>query len=192
MAFFKEKTAPAPVPVEALEQFLTFLLGGEMFAINILSIKEIIEYQPLTEVPLMPDFIRGVMNLRGAVVPVIDLAARFQRPVTEVGRRTCIVILEICHEDRVQDVGIVVDAVSEVIELKASQIEPPPAFGAKVRTDFIQGMFRAETRFVIILNIGSVLSLEEMIMLAESSMEEALAVLAEAAAFPIAGDPPHV
>ena len=100
-------------------------------------------------------------------------------------------ILEICHEDRVQDVGIVVDSVSEVVELKASQIEPPPAFGAKVRTDFIQGMFRAETRFVIILNIGSVLSLEEMIMLAESSMEDALAVLAEAAAFPIEGAP-HV
>lgn len=191
MAFFKEKTAPVHTPVETLEQFLTFLLGGEMFAINILSIKEIIEYQPLTEVPLMPDFIRGVMNLRGSVVPVIDLAARFQRPVIEVGRRTCIVILEICHEDRAQDVGIVVDSVSEVVELKASQIEPPPAFGAKVRTDFIQGMFRAETRFVIILNIGSVLSLEEMIMLAESSMEDALAVLAEAAAFPIEGAP-HV
>lgn len=189
MAFFTEKTAPVHVPVEDIEQFLTFLLGGEMFAINILSIKEIIEYQPLTEVPLMPDFIRGVMNLRGSVVPVIDLAARFQRPVIEVGRRTCVVILEICHEDRFQDVGIVVDAVSEVVELKASQIEPPPAFGAKVRTDFIQGMFRAETRFVIILNIGSVLSLEEMIMLAESSMEEALAVLAEVAAYPIEGAP---
>lgn len=189
MAFFTEKTAPVHAPVEEIEQFLTFLLGGEMFAINILSIKEIIEYQPLTAVPLMPDFIRGVMNLRGSVVPVIDLAARFQRPVIEIGRRTCVVILEISHEDRFQDVGIVVDAVSEVIELKASQIEPPPAFGAKVRTDFIQGMFRAETRFVIILNIGSVLSLEEMIMLAESSMEEALAVLAEAAACPIEGAP---
>lgn len=189
MAFFTEKPALVQAPPEELGQFLTFLLGGEMFAINILSIKEIIEYRPLTEVPLMPDFIRGVMNLRGAVVPVIDLAARFQRPAIEVGRRTCVVILEICHEGRVQDVGIVVDAVSEVIELEAAQIEPPPAFGAKVRTDFIQGMFRAETRFVIILNIGSVLSLEEMIMLAESSMEEALAVLAEAAAFPIDGAP---
>jgi purine-binding chemotaxis protein CheW len=144
------------------QQYLTFVLGGEMFAIEILNIREIIEYGSLTNVPMMPAFIRGVINLRGAVVPVIDLSVRFGRPPAEVTRRTCIVIIEVDNDGTVQDIGIVVDSVSEVLEIPAAQIEPPPAFGAKIRTDFIQGMGKVNDKFVIILNVLNVLSVEEM------------------------------
>ena len=143
-------------------QYLTFQLGGEMFAVGILNVKEIIEYGHLTEIPMMPAFIRGVINLRGAVVPVIDLAARFGGKTTEVARRTCIVILEVADQDFRSDIGIMVDAVSEVLEIPASEIEPPPSFGAKIRADFIFGMGKVAGKFVIILNINNVLSVEEI------------------------------
>jgi purine-binding chemotaxis protein CheW len=101
-------------------QYLTFMIGGEMFAISILGIKEIIEYGHLTTVPMMPDFIRGVINLRGAVVPVVDLSARFGRAASEVTRRSCIVIIEVESAEEKQDVGVVVDSVSEVLEIPAT------------------------------------------------------------------------
>ncbi len=143
-------------------QYLTFTLGGEMFAVGILNVKEIIEYGSLTEIPMMPTFIRGVINLRGAVVPVIDLAARFGGKATEVARRTCIVIVEVQQDEGRHDIGIMVDAVSEVLEIAGSEIEPPPAFGAKIRADFIAGMGKVNAKFVIILDIMRVLSVEEM------------------------------
>jgi purine-binding chemotaxis protein CheW len=155
---------------EAPQQYLTFLLGGEMFALVILNVKEIIEYGNLTEIPMMPAFIRGVINLRGSVVPVIDLSARFGRKATEVGRRTCIVIVEmkgIENEEVGQDVGIVVDAVSEVLEIPKGEIEPPPSFGAKIRADFIAGMGKVSGKFVIILNVQRVLSVDEMAQLTQ-------------------------
>ncbi|MFT3931946.1 MAG: chemotaxis protein CheW [Spongiibacteraceae bacterium] len=158
------------VATEAQQQFLTFLLGGEPFAINILVIKEIIEYGQLTTVPLMPEFIRGVLNLRGQVLPVIDLAARFGRPAAEVARRTCIVIIEMDNDGEKQDVGIVVDSVSEVMDLPESAIQPSPAFGTKIRADFIAGMVELDGRFIIILDVDRVLSLDEMAQLA--GMEE--------------------
>lgn len=151
-----------PVADSAPRQYLTFSLGGEMFAVGILNVKEIIEYGNLTEVPMMPAFIRGVINLRGAVVPVIDLAVRFGNASTTAGRRTCIVIIEITSEDIQQDIGIVVDAVSEVLDIPASEIEPPPSFGARIRADFIDGMGKIDGKFVIILNIQRVLSVEEI------------------------------
>jgi len=147
-------------------QYLTFTLGGEMFAVGILNVKEIIEYGNLTEIPMMPAFIRGVINLRGAVVPVVDLAARFGGKVSQVQRRTCIVIVEVQQEDAKHDIGIMVDAVSEVLEIRAADIEPPPSFGAKIRADFIAGMGKVAGKFVIILNIQKVLSVEEMATLA--------------------------
>lgn len=148
------------------QQYLTFMLGSEMFAIGILSIKEIIEYGRLTEVPRMPEFIRGVINLRGAVVPVIDLGTRFGKEATAVGRRTCIVIIELEHEGEQQVIGVMVDAVNEVLEIPAAEIEPPPSFGSRIRTDFIRGMGKVEGRFIIILSVGHVLSLEEISTLA--------------------------
>ncbi|MEF8758352.1 MAG: chemotaxis protein CheW [Candidatus Accumulibacter sp. UW25] len=150
---------------EGPQQYLTFLLGGEMFAVGILNVKEIIEYGNLTEIPMMPPFIRGVINLRGSVVPVIDLSARFGHAQSEVGKRSCIVIVEVSEDDCRHDIGIMVDAVSEVLEIPASEIEPPPSFGARIRADFIQGMGKVAGKFVILLNISRVLSVDEIAML---------------------------
>jgi purine-binding chemotaxis protein CheW len=161
----------ADEPLEAAQaapehgQYLTFALGGEMFMIDIRHIKEIIEYGGITPVPMMPEFIRGVINLRGSVVPVIDLAVRFGRPAGAVTRRTCIVIVEIGADEDRHDIGVVVDSVSEVLELPFSEIEPPPAFGAKLRTDFIQGMGKVNGKFMVILNVNNTLSVEDMAVL---------------------------
>lgn len=157
---------------DAPQQYLTFLLGGEMFAVAILNVKEIIEYGSLTEIPMMPPFIRGVINLRGAVVPVIDLSARFGGRQSEVGKRSCIVIVEVSEGEFQHDIGIMVDAVSEVIEIPGSDIEPPPSFGARIRADFIDGMGKVAGKFVIILNILRVLSVEEIALLAQAASTE--------------------
>ena len=163
-----QKGISSPVAQAAAEvrQYLTFSLGGEMFAVGILNVKEIIEYGHLTEIPMMPAFIRGVINLRGAVVPVIDLAARFGGQPTRVGRRSCVIIIEITDGDVVQDIGVLVDSVSAVLDIPDGDIEPPPAFGARIRTDFIEGMGKIAGKFVIILNVQRVLSVEEMTVLA--------------------------
>jgi purine-binding chemotaxis protein CheW len=146
-------------------QYLTFVVSGELFALGILAIKEIIEYAQLTSVPMTPDFVRGVMNLRGAVVPVLDLAVRFGRPANPVSKRTCIVIAEIAAGEERLTVGFVVDAVNAVVDISPAQIEPPPAFGINVRTDFIEGMGRINDRFVILLDANRVVALEEMLTL---------------------------
>ncbi|WP_024301648.1 chemotaxis protein CheW [Pseudogulbenkiania sp. MAI-1] len=160
----------APVADPGIQQYLTFTLNAEVFAVGILNIKEIIEYGQLTEIPLMPAFIRGVINLRGAVVPVIDLSARFGAPPTAVARRTCIVIVEMHHlvdgSAARQDIGILVDSVNEVLEIPAGEIEPPPAFGAHIRADFIRGMGKVAGSFVIILDLDRVLSIDEMSQIA--------------------------
>jgi purine-binding chemotaxis protein CheW len=152
-------------------QYLTFTLGKEMFAIGILNIKEILEYGQLTAVPMMPEFIRGVINLRGAVVPVVDLGARFGGKQSEITKRTCIVIIEVATEDTTQDIGVVVDAVSEVLEIPAEEIEPAPAFGAKIRADFIAGMGKVNGKFVIILEVNKVLSVDELAVVTQISDE---------------------
>ncbi|WP_338657574.1 chemotaxis protein CheW [Methylophilus sp. DW102] len=152
-----------------MQQYLTFVLGREVFAINILNVKEIIEYGQLTEVPKMPEFIRGVINLRGAVVPVIDMAARFDKPTAEITRKTCIVIIEVAHATGTQVVGMMVDAVNEVVDIEAGNIEPAPSFGANIRTDFIEGMGKIEGKFIILLNVNKVLSVDEVSSLATGS-----------------------
>ena len=155
-------------------QYLTFLLSGEMFALGILNIKEIIEYGSLTEVPMMPTFIRGVINLRGSVVPVVDLSARFGRDRTQVSKRTCIVIIEVGNNEEARhDIGVMVDSVSEVLEIPRSEIEPPPAFGAKIRADFIHGMGKVDGKFVIILDADKVLSVDELAMLGQTALSAA-------------------
>ena len=148
-------------------QHLTFILSGETFAIGILHIKEIIEYGQLTAVPMMPEFIRGVINLRGAVVPVIDLSCRFGGRRSEVTRRSCIVILELETQEGTQVIGTVVDAVNEVIEIDLEDVQPAPAFGARIRTDFIAGMGKVHDRFVIILNVGNVLAAEDLTLIGQ-------------------------
>jgi len=164
-------TALEAITIADAGQYLTFMLDAEVFAINILNIKEIIEYGQLTEVPRMPGFIRGVINLRGSVVPVIDLSARFGKSSSEITRKTCVVIIEVMHEDEQHTVGVMVDAVNAVLDIEASQIEPAPSFGANIRNDFIQGMGKVENKFVIILDVNYVLSMDEMATLAAVSHE---------------------
>lgn len=150
-------------------QYLTFSLRNEMFGIGILSIKEILEYGRLTTVPMTPDFIRGVINLRGAVVPVVDLAARFNGKVSDITKRSCIVIIEVATEGGKLDIGVVVDAVSAVLEIPDTEIEPPPAFGAKVKTDFIRGMGKVEGSFVILLDVDRILSVDELTIISQTA-----------------------
>jgi purine-binding chemotaxis protein CheW len=151
------------------QQYLTFMLGGEVFAIGILAIREILEYTAPTQVPMMPAYLCGVINLRGAVVPVLDLAIRFGRPGSEPGKRTCIVIIEVAAGDELQQMGLLVDAVNAVVEIAPAQIEPPPSFGTRVRTDFILGMGMVEARFIILLDVRNLLAADELEQLADAA-----------------------
>jgi purine-binding chemotaxis protein CheW len=157
-------TPKAAAQVVEEKQYLTFMLGGEMFSISILCIKEIIWYANLTEVPMMPACIRGVINLRGAVVPVMDLSNRFGKPSTPVIKSSCIVIVEVptANEGEHINMGVVVDSVQAVLEIPTSEIEPAPSFGAKIRPDFIEGIAKVNGKFVILLNVNRVLSMEEI------------------------------
>ena len=161
------------------KQYLTFMVGGEMFAIGILCIREIIWYGGLTEVPMMPACIRGVINVRGAVVPVMDLSSRFGRPATAITKNTCIIIIEVetPTEGELQSIGMAVDAVQAVLEIASSQIEPPPSFGAKIRTDFIEGIGKVSEKFVILLNVNKVLSTEEIGQMGQLASSSDLSVL---------------
>ncbi len=166
----RQETVRAADPSGDQNQYLTFQVGREMFAAGILHIREIIEYGSLTTVPMMPEFVRGVINLRGSVVPVIDLSARFGRSESAINRRSCIVILEVDggsgEHEHLQEIGVIVDAVSEVLEIPPAEIEPPPSFGARIRADFIAGMGKVQGNFVILLNVQQVLNTREMAELA--------------------------
>lgn len=140
-------------------QFLSFVLAGEEYAVEILRVKEIIEYDNLTRVPGMPPAVRGVINLRGRVVPVIDLALRFGLPESVITPRSCIVMVEIGTGESAIVMGIITDAVSEVLDLATDQMQPPPSFGTSVGAEYLDGM--AETggrKFVMLLNIDRALS----------------------------------
>jgi purine-binding chemotaxis protein CheW len=156
-------------------QFLTFMLGGEQFAVGILNIKEIIEYGSLATVPMMPDCVRGVINLRGAVVPVMDLSARFGRSRSAISKRSCIVIVEVegAPGECKQVQGMLVDSVNAVVEIAAGDIEPAPSFGTRIRPDFIAGIGKTNGKFVILLDIDRVLSSEEIVGMARGAMAAA-------------------
>ncbi|MBV6802099.1 chemotaxis protein CheW [Xanthomonas campestris pv. lawsoniae] len=141
----------------APQQYLTFLLGREMFGLGILGIKEIIQYRVPTDVPMMPPALRGVINLRGAVVPVVDLQQRFGRNASAITKRSCIVLVEIAHGQLHQVLGLLVDAVSEVLEIAPSDIVDTPSFGAGIARDFIHAMGKIGERFVILLDADAVL-----------------------------------
>lgn len=147
---------------EEASQYLTFFLNGEMYAFGILHVKEILEYGKVTKVPMMPEFIEGVINLRGEVIPVVNLSSRFGLPLTEVTRRTCIVIVEVSTENDSQVIGVMVDSVSEVLEITQENLRGAPSFGAAIRTDFIRSIGKIGDEFVIILCEDRVLSIEEM------------------------------
>lgn len=152
---------------EQQQQYLIFRLGAESYALGLLSVKEIIEYGGVTQVPMMPPFVRGVINLRGRVVPVIDLAQRLYGEKAAVTRRTCIVIVEVGTGEERLDMGVIVDAVSQVVEILPDAIEPGPSFGARLRADYIAGMGKQDEGFVIMLDIERILLTEEMVSLGE-------------------------
>lgn len=149
------------------QKFLSFITEGGVYAVSISRIKEIIEYEIVTRVPLVPNYIRGVINLRGSVVPVIDLSARLGKRCSEVGKRSCIIIIEVSYEGESIDLGLSVDAVNEVFDIKGDAIEKAPAFGASIREDFINAMGRMDDGFVILLDIDTVLSIDELSELGE-------------------------
>jgi purine-binding chemotaxis protein CheW len=132
-------------------QYLTFLLADEVFAMDIRTVREIIQCGPMTPVPLMPASVRGVINLRGAVVPVIDLHVSFGRAAAPPNKKNCIVIFDAERDGERLALGLMVDAVSAVVEIGADAIEPPPQFGSSIRRDFIQAMARVGQRFIVIL-----------------------------------------
>jgi purine-binding chemotaxis protein CheW len=162
-----------------MNQYLTFYVAGEEYAVTILKVTEILECVALTRVPGTPSWIRGVLNLRGAVVPVVDLAVKFGLEPTVLTRRTCVVMVELEHDGERLVLGVMADSVHQVVELGPEQIQPPPSFGPRVRVDCIQGMGDNGGTFVVLLDIDRVLSASEI--LAASLVDEELAEVASQA-----------
>ncbi|NEX23536.1 purine-binding chemotaxis protein CheW [Thiorhodococcus mannitoliphagus] len=157
------KTATeAGVDADEAGQYLTFDVGEERLAMSIDAVKEIIETPVITRVPMTPDYIRGVINLRGSVVPVIDLGARLGRGGITLTKRSCIVLVEVRVGEEGHVLGMLVDEVKNILEIPREDIKPPPEFGSEIRTDFIAAMGRLEDVFVIILNVDHVLSIQEL------------------------------
>ncbi|MBU0681593.1 MAG: chemotaxis protein CheW [Proteobacteria bacterium] len=144
-------------------KYLTFTLANEEFGLSILKVREIIGYVDVTLIPQIPDYAKGVINLRGKVIPIIDLRVRFGMPATPHTERTCIIVVEIsAPKDDVMLVGIVVDAVSEVMHIKAGEIEPPPSFGNDMDSNYILGMAKTEKDVKILLDIDRVINAQEL------------------------------
>jgi purine-binding chemotaxis protein CheW len=143
-------------------QYLTFKLGSEVFATDVAKVREVLDLTPITAIPRTPDFMAGVINLRGSVVPVVDLRLCFGMSRTEETRNTCIVVVEVVLDSEPIVIGALADSVEEVIDLEPEQIEPAPRIGAHIRTDFIRGMGKRETQFIVILDIDRVFSAEEL------------------------------
>lgn len=154
--------------------YLTFKASGTSYAMSIVSTKEIIEYRPVTPLAAMPEFMRGVIHLGGATVPVVDLSARLGLSSSKPGKRACIVIVEIQHEDAVFDVGVVVHGVSDVLELNGADLLPPPRFGDNIQSDFIQKLSRIQGHCAIVMHVEQVLYPEEVSDLAEISQARAV------------------
>lgn len=147
---------------EDAHKYLTFLLPGKIYAVSIMKVKEIIEYGNVIDVPMMPDFINGAINLRGQVIPVIDLSVRLGGEAADVKRRSCIIVVDLSLAGRNMKVGLLVDAVSNVADFPESQIDEAPSFNGNINTDYIEGMGKTDDGFIILLNIDSLLSLADM------------------------------
>jgi purine-binding chemotaxis protein CheW len=148
-----------------VEQYLSFNLGEGLFAVEVRRTKEILDYRDTTKVPQTPDYMLGVINLRGAVVPVIDLRRKLGLPPREPTRDTCIVVLEITSDGELLTVGVVTDSVQEVLELSADQIEPVPRLGSGLNIDYIRGMGRKGESFVILLDADKIFCSDEIALL---------------------------
>lgn len=160
--------------IETLDQrqYLTFFLAGEEYAVGIMKVKEILEYDTVTRVPKTPAWVRGVFNLRSSVVPVIDLALKFGQPETPLTRTTCIIIVEANLDSTSSVMGILADSVSQVLDLASSDIEPPPAFGTHVKIDYLRGMAKLGKKFALVLDINKVLSASELLQVTDLALEQ--------------------
>jgi purine-binding chemotaxis protein CheW len=143
-------------------QYLTFKLGNEIFAIEVSKVREVLDLTTITAIPRTPEFMSGVINLRGCVVPVVDLRLCFDMSKTESTRNTCIVVVEVLMENESTIIGALADSVEEVVDLEPDQIEPAPRIGTQIRTDFIKGMGKREAQFIMILDIDRVFSGDEL------------------------------
>jgi purine-binding chemotaxis protein CheW len=143
-------------------QYLTFKLGDEVFALDISKVREVLDFTSVTKVPRTPEFMRGVINLRGSVVPVVDLRLKFGMSKTENGVNTCVIITEVTVDGDTTVLGALSDSVQEVLDLEQGSIAPAPKIGTKLRTDFIKGMGKRDDRFIIILDIDKVFSADEL------------------------------
>jgi len=159
------------VPRSAV-QYLTFLTAGEEYAIAIVKVAEIVEYETVTTVPNTPVWIRGVTNLRGRVVPVVDLAVKFGLPASGISKFSCIIITEVLFQGENLTMGVLADSVSQVMELSADEIEQTPPFGTRVKTEYLLGMGALGKKFCLILDIDKVLSADEMLAVTESVTEQ--------------------
>ena len=164
-----EDKLPPPTPSEVKVQrdgkYLTFELGGELYGLEILKVREIIGMMDITSVPQTPDFVKGLINLRGKVIPVLDLRLKFGLPEMDYTDRTAIIVVEIDMDEAVVHMGIAVDTVSEVINITAGDIESTPNFGARLKTEYITGMAKVKGRVIILLDIGLVLTDEDLTLL---------------------------
>ena len=161
--------------INGTRQYLTFQLGEEVFAIDVANVREILEFNSVTRVPKSPEYMRGVINLRGSVVPVFDMRLKFGMTGTQKTINTCIVVVEVSYEGEDIIIGALVDSVQEVFELEADQIEPAPKIGTHLRTEFIRGMGKRDETFIIILDIDKVFSVEEISSIQEMTEEKAAA-----------------
>jgi purine-binding chemotaxis protein CheW len=158
-----------------VNQFLTFVMENEQYAFRVSHVREVLTVPKLTKIPRMPDYMKGVVNIRGSVIPIIDLKKKFGMGDTQLTTDTAIIVVEICMENEgseseILHLGIFADSVKKVIAIQESEIEPPPKIGSKVKATFIEGMGHSENDFIVILNITEILSAEDYILL-ESAQE---------------------
>ena len=153
-------------------QYLTFKLGDEVFALDISKVREVLDFTAITKVPRTPEFMRGVINLRGNVVPVVDMRLKFGMTKTEKTVNTCIIIVEISLDGDTTMLGALADSVQEVIDLEPDMIEPAPKIGTRLKTDFIKGMGKRDDQFIIILDIDNVFSVDELSLVQDAGQTE--------------------
>ncbi|SDL47919.1 purine-binding chemotaxis protein CheW [Maridesulfovibrio ferrireducens] len=162
-----------------MNQYLTFTLNKDIYALDISSVREVLELTPITRIPRTPTFMRGVINLRGHAVPVVDMRLKFGMSKTEDTINTCIIIVEVLFDGDSTVMGALADSVREVIEFTEDMIEEPPRMGTTIKTDFIRGMGKQDDDFVIILDINKILSVEELAMLKSAPHEPSAEVVPE-------------
>jgi purine-binding chemotaxis protein CheW len=149
-------------------QYLTFRLQEEIYAVDVANIREILDFTTVTKVPRTPDYLRGVFNLRGSVVPVVDLKHKFGLFFTDKTVNTCIIVMELTVEGETVVLGALADAVQEVLDLEPGQIEPAPRIGTRLNTEFIKGIGKHNDAFLIILDIGKIFTFDEVGVLSDS------------------------